>query len=267
MHNTPLIFAKATVPLQTMSMESHKSTSHQALSVGFARPLVTVDVVILTLDKGVLQVLLVQRPGNDDDPFPNAWALPGGFIDVQQDANLEACALRKLREKTAVESTYLEQVGSWGSADRDPRGWSNTNLYFALLPQVSLQVQKGGNAANVRWFEVTSDGATHGAGILAFDHGELLAAALQRLRSKVEYTSLPAFLLQQPFTLPQLQNVYEVVLGRPLDRSSFRKRALDMPGFLEASGVLDTGAPRAPMGYTLVNPRCPSVFPRSFEPR
>ena len=82
-----------------------------------------------------------------------------------------------------------------------------------------------------------------------------------------EYTSLPAFLLQQPFTLPQLQKVYEVVLGRPLDRSSFRKRALDMPGFLKASGVLDTGAPRAPMGYVLVNPKHPSVFPRSFEPR
>lgn len=233
----------------------------------FARPLSSVDVVVLTLGQGGLQVLLVQRPVGADEPYPLAWALPGGFVDVYRDADLQACAMRKLHEKTAVSSPYLEQVASWGGRARDPRGWSTTCLYFALLPQVTLQLGKGGNAADVRWFDVTQDGRVPAAGVLAFDHGDLLAAALQRLQSKVEYTSLPAFLLSEPFTLPQLQEAYEVVLGRTLDRSSFRRRAIDMPGFLREAGVLRTGAPRAPMGYELINRAAPMVFPRSFEPR
>lgn len=233
----------------------------------FARPLVSVDVVVLSLGPRGLQVLLVQRAAGADEPYPRAWALPGGFVDVDRDADLLACAMRKLREKTAVRSPYLEQVASWGGRARDPRGWSTTCLYFALLPQAELHLDKGGNAADVRWFDVSRDGQAPAAGELAFDHGELLAAALQRLQSKVEYTSLPAFLLSEPFTLPQLQAAYEVVLGRTLDRSSFRRRAIDMPGFLREAGVLRTGAPRAPMGYELIDRTQPMVFPRRFEPR
>lgn len=235
--------------------------------MNFPRPLATVDVVILRLGANGLRVLLVQRPGGADEPFPHAWALPGGFVDVQQDTDLQACALRKLHEKTAVRSTYLEQVGSWGGRARDPRGWSTTCVYFALLPPTALQIGKGGNAADVSWFEVEADGAVPTAGPLAFDHDVLLAAALQRLQSKVEYTSLPAFLLPEPFTLPQLQHAYELVLGRELDRSAFRRRALAMPGFLRPAGVQNTGAPRAPMGYELIDREQPTVFPRAFEPR
>jgi 8-oxo-dGTP diphosphatase len=244
-----------------------KTTVGPAAAIEFARPLVTVDVAILTLGPRGLQALLVQRPGGTDEPFPHAWALPGGFVDVQRDADLHACALRKLGEKTAVSSPYLEQVGSWGGRTRDPRGWSTTCVYFALLPQAAARLDKGGNAADVRWFDVKLDGSAPEAGLLAFDHGELLAAVLQRLQSKVEYTSLPAFLLPEPFTLPQLQGAYEAVLGRPLDRSAFRRRALTMPGFLREAGVIHTGAPRAPQGYALENRRLPVVFPRTFEPR
>lgn len=233
----------------------------------FPRPLATVDVVILTLGEKGLRVLLVQRPDGADEPFPKAWALPGGFVDMEQDTDLKACALRKLHEKTAVSSPYLEQVGSWGGRARDPRGWSTTCVYFALLPSTSLQIGKGGNAADVAWFDVEADGVVPAVGALAFDHDILLAAALQRLQSKVEYTSLPAFLLPEPFTLPQLQQAYELVLGRELDRSAFRRRALAMPGFLRATGVQHTGAPRAPMGYELIERQQPTVFPRAFEPR
>ena len=235
--------------------------------MNFPRPLATVDVVILTLGASGLRVLLVQRPGGGDEPFPKAWALPGGFVDVQKDADLQACALRKLHEKTAVRSTYLEQVGSWGARARDPRGWSITCVYFALLPQSALHIGKGGNAADVGWFDVEPDGTVPTAGPLAFDHERLLTAAWQRIQSKVEYTSLPAFLLSEPFTLPQLQQAYELVLGRELDRSAFRRRALSMPGFLREAGVLRTGAPRAPMGYELIDRQQPMVFPRAFEPR
>ena len=265
LHNTSLDepgFA-ALAEFRSMTSRSLPKSS----SVDFPRPLVTVDVVILTLGPCGLQVLLIQRPGNADEPFPNAWALPGGFVDVARDADLLACALRKLREKTGVNSTYLEQVGSWGSGRRDPRGWSTTCVYFALLPHAALKIDKGGNAAEVRWFDVGPDGEALAAGTLAFDHGALLAATLQRLQSKVEYTSLPAFLLTEPFTLPQLQQAYELVLGRRLDRSAFRRRALAMEGFLREAGVMQTGAPRAPMGYVLASREQPMVFPRTFEPR
>ena len=242
-------------------------TSQATLVRDIARPLVTVDVVIFTLIDEALQVLLVQRPSGANEPFPGQWALPGGFVDVALDDDLRACALRKLREKTAVESPYLEQLGSWGGRMRDPRGWSLTQVYFALLPWASLQPRKGVNAADVRWFPVDAAGAAQAEDGLAFDHALILAAAVERLRSKVEYTSLPAFLLTEPFTLPQLQRVYEIVLGRPVDKSAFRTRALAAPDFLQEVGLQATGAPRAPMGYRLINRHQPVTFPRTFQSR
>lgn len=236
-------------------------------ALDFERPLVTVDVAVFTLAASGLQVLLVQRPHGGDEPCPGSWALPGGFVDVQRDNSLEDCALRKLREKTAIASPYLEQVGSRGGRTRDPRGWSATHVYFALLPHAELQPGRGGNAADVGWFDIQLDGSVPGAGVLAFDHDELLRHAMERLQSKVEYTSLPAFLLTEPFTLPQLQGAYEAVLGRRLDRSAFRRRALSMPHFLREAGVIHTGAPRAPQGYVLEHREAPLVFPRTFEPR
>ena len=187
----------------------------------FPRPYTTVDVVIFTVLDDTLQVLLMRRP--DEAPFPDAWALPGGFVDITRDADLISCARRKLHEKTNVQSPYLEQLGSWGSATRDPRGWSATHAYFALIPGDGVALNKGANAADVAWFEV--DGLLKKPR-LAFDHAEILLAAVERLRSKVEYTSLPAFLLPEPFTLPQLQRMYEIVLDRPVDKSGFRTRMM-----------------------------------------
>lgn len=229
----------------------------------FELPLTTVDVAIFSVREDELQVLLVQRPDAPGEPFPGRWALPGGYVDVARDASLEACAARKLAEKTGVRSPYLEQLGSWGGATRDPRGWSATHVYFALLAFDELQPAKGANAADIAWFPADR---LPPRGKLAFDHAEILAAAVERLRSKVEYTSLPAYLLPEPFTLPQLQRAYEVVLGRPVDKSGFRTRALNA-GFLEAAGQVDTGAKRAPMGYRLKDRNVPVVFPRTFSPR
>src|SRR4051812_29185719 len=99
----------------------------------FARPLTTVDIAIFSASINALEVLLVRRPDGPDEPFPGRWALPGGFIDTVKDSDLESCALRKLRDKTGVHAPYLEQLGSWGNAKRDPRGWSATHAYFALI--------------------------------------------------------------------------------------------------------------------------------------
>ena len=228
----------------------------------FPRPLVSVDLAIFSVAQAQLQVLLVQRPGDPAEPYPGAWALPGGFIDTARDDDLEACALRKLREKTGVASPYLEQVGSWGNATRDPRGWSATHVYFALMPMSAAGLQKGANAADAAWHAVTQDGVR---ARLAFDHAGLLAAAVRRLRAKVEYTSLPAYLLEEEFTLTELQGMYEVVLGRELEKSAFRTRVFSSGLVEEAAGVR-TGANRPARLYRLARRKEPVVFPRTFNP-
>ena len=237
-------------------------THHQPQACGqdFARPLVTVDVVIFTVQAQRLQVLLVRRPTGEGEPFPGMLALPGGFVDVERDATLLDCAVRKLRDKTGLHTHHLEQLGSWGSAGRDPRGWSVTQVYMALVPAPVPTVAAPDTASTAQWLDVD----TACASPLAFDHATLLNAALARLRSKVEYTSLPAFLLPEPFTLPQLQQVYEVVLGRALDKSAFRKRMLDSR-FLTEVGTVDGTAPRKAMGYRIRDRSQATVFPRTFR--
>lgn len=230
----------------------------------FARPFTTVDVVIFAVHDEALDVLLVQRPAGTAEPFPGRWALPGGFVDTALDADLLGCARRKLFEKTGVASPYLEQLGSWGSATRDPRGWSATHAYFALVPaHDGAPLAKGANAADIGWFAVDT---LLPRAQLAFDHAQILQTAVERLRSKVEYTSLPAFLLSEPFTLPQLQRTYEAVLGRAVDKSGFRTRML-AAGFLDEAGVVDSGSNRPPMGYRLRDRQRAVVFPRTFRPR
>jgi 8-oxo-dGTP diphosphatase len=232
-------------------------------AAAFARPYTTVDVVIFTVLSDALNVLLVQRPADTSEPFPGQWALPGGFVNVELDRDLVSCARRKLHEKTGVDSPYLEQLGSWGSATRDPRGWSATHAYFALIPAPEVQLAKGANAADVAWFKVDQ---LLPRARLAFDHAQILQAAVERLRSKVEYTSLPAYLLPEPFTLPQLQRMYEVVLGRAVDKSGFRTRML-AADFLEPVGVIESDSNRPPLGYRLKDRSNPIVFPRTFSPR
>jgi 8-oxo-dGTP diphosphatase len=239
------------------------SLSQRLATQDFPRPFTTVDVIIFTVRDDALQVLLVQRPDDPVEPFPCHWALPGGFVDVDLDRDLNACAQRKLLEKTGVASPYLEQLGSWGSASRDPRGWSATHAYFALIPATDLSLTKGANAADVAWFKV-DDLLIEPK--LAFDHSTILSAAVNRLRSKVEYTSLPAFLLSEPFTLPQLQKAYEVVLGRAIDKSGFRTRML-AADFLQEVGLVQSDSNRPPMGYRLKNHSSPAFFPRTFSPR
>jgi len=188
-----------------------------------ARPLATVDLAIFSVQESALRILLVKRPGGRGEPFPEQWALPGGFIDIERDADLEACAMRKLKEKTGVATPYLEQVVTRGDGNRDPRGWSLTTLYFALIAADAVELTPGGNVDEVRWVAVEGSRVREK---LAFDHAELLKEAVNRLRSKVEYTSLPAFLMPTEFTLTELQRMYEITLDRPLEKKAFRTRVL-----------------------------------------
>jgi 8-oxo-dGTP diphosphatase len=238
-----------------MGTEQEDSVGGRA-KLDFPRPLATVDVVIFTIRDDALHVLLVQRPEGKGEPFPGAWALPGGFVDVDKDKDLAACATRKLMEKTDIASPYLEQLGSWGSADRDPRGWSATHAYFALVPPVKKY------AADARWFAICAGKVKPKLG---FDHGDILETAIQRLRSKVEYTSLPAYLMPAEFTLPDLQKVYEIVLDRPLEKSAFRTRML-AADLIEPMAKMRKGPNRPAQLYRLKKAKSPVFFARTFNP-
>ncbi|MFP8967743.1 NUDIX hydrolase [Pokkaliibacter sp. CJK22405] len=188
-------------------------------------PLTSVDLAIFTLLHGELQVLLVER---DSFPARGQWALPGGFVDIQQDLSLEATAIRKLQEKTGVATPYVEQVLTTGSPERDPRGWSITVLYMALIAHAPTQshVQGIRDARWIPWAEAQQLP-------LAFDHSALLMAARERLQSKTAYTALPLHVLNAPFTLSELQRAFETLLDAPLEKKSFRRR-MEEAGLLEA---------------------------------
>ena len=189
----------------------------------YPKPIATVDLSIFALADTGLEVLLMQRVV---EPFAGAWALPGGFIHVDEDQDVEAAAKRVLWDKTGVETPYLEQLQTVGNATRDPRGWSLSIAYVALISADASRLRAGANGA---WRPV--DEATNLP--LAFDHVETLTNALTRLRDKVKYTTLPVHLLPVCFTLGELQSVYERILGRTLDKSAFRKRMAEAD-FVEA---------------------------------
>jgi len=237
-------------------------TNKPLVQLDFLRPLTTVDVVAFAIRQDRLHVLLVQRPNAADEPFPGLWALPGGFVDIARDATLADCALRKLREKTGVASPYLEQLGSWGGAERDPRGWSATHAYFVLLDAEKIGGSGSALAPDAQWFAVVGGGVKVK---LAFDHATILATAITRLRSKVEYTSLPLYLMPAEFTLPELQRVYEIVLDRPLEKSAFRTRMMSAD-VIEPTARTRKGPNRPAQLYRVKRTKTPTYFARTFNP-
>ena len=221
-------------------------------------PIATIDLAIFALSEGGLSALVTERAV---DPFAGQWALPGGWIHVDEDESLAAAARRILREKTGLETPYLEQVQTVGSRQRDPRGWSLSVTYMALLGTNPASPRPGLATADARWVEVGGGGVPMP---LAFDHGDILAGALARLRSKVEYSSLPAHLLPVEFTLGELQGVYERVLGRALDKSAFRKRMAEAD-FVEAvPGALRRASNRPAQIYRLREPTVTVLFDRTL---
>ncbi|MET9780768.1 NUDIX domain-containing protein [Nocardiopsis alba] len=202
-------------------------------SVGVELSLVTVDLVILTIREGEATVLLVERGA---EPFKGRAALPGGR--VRSDETLGEGALRELREETDIDGTrlHLEQLGAYGDPGRDPRGRVVTIAYLALGPD--LPVPKGGtDAAHAYWAPVAELLASPDT--LAFDHARVLDDALERVRERLEYTTVAAAFCPEPFTLGDLREVYEVLWGRSLDASNFRRKVTRSEGF-----VVDTGEQR-----------------------
>lgn len=204
--------------------QTAEAKEHHYDASKYERPSVTVDVVMMSLRHRDLQVLLVKRRSW---PFEGMWAIPGGFININE--SLEEAAKRELQEETGVLDVYLEQLYTFGDPGRDPRTRVITVVYFALLDSDRLQVKAADDAADVGWFSV------YQLPPLAFDHDKILHYALDRLRGKLDYTTIAFNLLPEQFTLRELQRVYEIILHRKLDKRNFRKKILST-GILEDTG-------------------------------
>lgn len=200
-------------------------------------PAIAVDIVIYATGQSDLQVLLVRRRG---EPYRGAWALPGGFVEDGE--SLDSAATRELQEETGVSDVYLEQLYTFGEPGRDPRGRVVSVAYFALLRQPAALVAAD-DVDDARWFSVD------GLPALAFDHAEILGYARQRLRYKIEYTNIVYSLLPETFTLTELQQVYERILGRPLDKRNFRKKIQSLDLVEPTGDARREGAHRPAMLY------------------
>jgi len=183
---------------------------------------VAVDLVILTVRDGALQVLLVER---GVPPFKGQWALPGGFVLERE--TLEEAARRELQEETGLKDVYLEQLYTFGEPDRDPRGRTVAVAYYALTPPAPVQAST--DAATAAWHPAARPPK------LAFDHAKILRTGLERLRAKLGYSTVGFELLPRQFTLTELQALYEAILERPLDKRNFRKKILSL-GLLKSEG-------------------------------
>ena len=218
----------------------------------FERPSVTVDVALLTVADRAPHALLVRR---GEHPDRGRFALPGGFVGVEED--LEAAATRVLERETGLRDVFIEQLYTFGDLDRDPRTRVITVAYYALVPAARLRaaVTPDGDARLARlvvpWAgeaggEVEAVEAGSGARLpLAFDHAAILGMAVKRLRGKLDYAPIGYQLLPERFTLRQLQDVHESVLGRRLNKGSFRRRML-ASGELRATGELEAGVGHRP---------------------
>ncbi|MCL6417718.1 NUDIX hydrolase [Aestuariirhabdus sp. Z084] len=200
----------------------------------YSSPLVTVDAALFTYQDECLKVLLIQRANH---PERGKWALPGGFIDEQADTDLDVAVQRKLYEKTGVRIPYIEQLASFGSNKRDKRGWSVTIAYTALVAYQDCSALAE-SVSDTRWVPLQELPQLK----LAFDHEQLILCARERLRQKALYSIVPAYTLPEHFTLPALQQVHEALIGKPLQKKSFRRR------IEQAELLIDTGKKRAEGG-------------------
>jgi len=204
----------------------------------YPRPALTVDCVVFGLDEDELEVMLVRR---GLEPFAGRWALPGGFVHI--DETLEEAARRELEEETGLRKVYLEQLFTFGALDRDPRERVVTVAYYALVKLSDHKVRAATDATDAAWFSLGD------LPDLAFDHAHILEVALERLKGKVRYQPIGFELLPKKFTLTQLQRMYEIILDRPLDKRNFRKKILGMDLLIELDEVQKDVAHRAARLY------------------
>jgi 8-oxo-dGTP diphosphatase len=226
-----------------------------AYTYEYPRPSVTVDCVVFGLDADAdLKVMLIER---GEEPFAGRWALPGGFVRMDED--LESAARRELAEETGLSRVFLEQLFTFGRVDRDPRGRVISVAYYALVNLPEHAVKASTDARSAAWFAVAD------LPPLAFDHEQIVETALLRLKGKVRYQPIGFELLPRKFTLSQLQKLYETVLERELDKRNFRKKVLSLGVLLELNEVQQDVAHRAARLYSFDEDRYRRLVKKGFN--
>jgi 8-oxo-dGTP diphosphatase len=225
-----------------------------AFTYEHARPALTVDAVVFGLDDEDLKVLLIRR---NLEPFQDRWALPGGFVRVEE--SLEDAVRRELREEAGVSEVFLEQLYTFGDVERDPRERVVTVAYYALVKLSDHRIKAATDARDAAWFAVSE------ATDLAFDHERILATALERLKNKVRYQPIGFELLPPQFTLSQLQRLYETILETPLDKRNFRKKILGMDFLVALDEVEKDVAHRAARLYRFDRKKYQQLQKRGFN--
>ncbi|OGI16590.1 MAG: hypothetical protein A3J63_01950 [Candidatus Moranbacteria bacterium RIFCSPHIGHO2_02_FULL_40_12b] len=197
-------------------------------------PAVAVDVLIFDVNNGKLNALLIRI---SKGPYKNKWALPGGL--VRTDETLDEAAKRVLWEKAGIRGIYLEQLYSFGEVKRDVRGRIISVSYFALVDSAKFHPRTTEYYSDIRWKEAKK------LPPMAFDHGKIIAFGIERLRNKIEYTNIAYALLPKEFTLTEMQKIYEIILGKKLDKRNFRKK-LKMLNILEPEKKMRHGLKSRP---------------------
>ncbi len=220
----------------------------------YPRAALTVDCVVFGMDNEHLQVMLIQRAL---PPFEGEWALPGGFVRVEE--TVDEAARRELKEETGLGQVFLEQLYTFGAVKRDPRERVVSVAYYALVNMAHHRLRAATDAGQAAWFPA------HDVPALAFDHADILAMALTRLRGKLRYQPIGFELLPKRFTLSRLQHLYEVVLERELDKRNFRKKALATGLLVETDEVQQDVAHRAARLYRFDERRYKQLATEGFH--
>ncbi len=207
------------------------------------RAVLTTNIVVFSLRDEQLKLLLVRRR---NPPFQGYWSLPGGVVG--EDEDIEANAMRKLEEGTGVSGVYLEQLSTFGVPERDPRERVVAVAYYALVPSKRLRLRTDEDSEGVGWF------ALNELPELAFDHGEMVGTAHQRLAAKLDYSTIAFQFMPERFTLSDLQTVFQIILNRDLDKRNFRKRMRAMDQIRQTSEVRRKGSHRPARLYRVNNP-------------
>lgn len=220
----------------------------------YPRPAVSIDCVVFGLTDSELQILLIRRK---EAPYRNRWALPGGFVRI--DESLDEAAQRELEEETGVNCGFLEQLYTFGTVDRDPRERVITVAYYALLKSDKKRLKARTDAIAAKWHSIQE------LPKLAFDHQNIVDVAYQRLQAKVCYQPIGFELLPKKFTLSQLQNLYEIILQRELDKRNFRKKILKLDILVPLEELQANVAHRAARLYTFDTRRYTRMQKQGFH--
>ena len=207
--------------------------------------LVTVDTIVFTVKDGKLLTLLVKRKSSAKN-YANQWSLPGGVVNEKTDTSTKDTAIKKLEAKTGIKLRFLEQLKSYSGSERDERGWSISDAYFILMQHVT-DLKDNGEVSEIKWVAIENLGNYKP---FAFDHYTIIEDAIERLREKTRYSLLPAYCLEERFTLNELHAAVEIILGHGVQKRSLYRRIEDSDALEKTDQMRETGTKKAALYRT-----------------